>query len=209
MREERTPNRRAGGGGGGLARRRRALIAVVVGSLAFTGVGAAAATFIKSPAQAAADTRPPPPSVLTASVQEKVLAETVIARGQVAASQQVRVDGAGTGGKDVGRSVVTKVAVKDGQRLRMGQLLLEVSGRPVFVLKGDIPAYRDLGPGSTGDDVAQLQRALAGLGYAVGGDRSGTFGAGTQAAVARFYRAHGVAPVAEPPADPVADRAGG
>lgn len=182
---------------GGLGRRRRALIALLAGSVVLTGAGVTAAVFIKSPAQAAADTGPPSASVLTAAVQKKVLSETVITRGKVAASQRIAVSGEGAGEKDAGRSVVTKVAVKEGQSLRMGQLLLEISGRPVFVLKGAIPAYRDLRSGSTGDDVAQLQQALADIGYATGSDRAGTFGAGTEAAVNGFYRAHEFAPVTE------------
>ncbi|CAM5460661.1 peptidoglycan-binding protein [Streptomyces atroolivaceus] len=189
---------------GGLDRRRRALISVLAGSVVLTGAGVAAAAFIKSPAQAAADTGPPPASVLTAAVEKKVLSETVITRGKVASSQRITVSGEGAGGKDAGRSVVTKVAVKEGQSLRMGQLLLEISGRPVFVLKGAVPAYRDLGPGSTGDDVAQLQRALTEIGHGTGSDRAGTFGTGTEQAVERFYRAHEFAPVTEQTGPPPA-----
>lgn len=191
---EDTPARRPHGG---LKRRRRALVIVVVGSVVLTGAGVAAASFIKSPAQAAADTRPPPASVLTAAVQEKVLAETVVIRGKVAASQQIDVSGEGAGGKEAGRSIVTKMAVKAGRSVDMGQLLLEVSGRPVFVLRGAVPAYRDLRFGSTGEDVAQLQKALAELGYASDGDPAGTFGTGTERAVERFYEAHGYSPVME------------
>ncbi|MFG2813777.1 peptidoglycan-binding protein [Streptomyces sp. NPDC048410] len=157
----------------------------------------AVAGFIKSPAQAAADTRPPAASVLTAAVERKVLAETVITRGTVASSQQVDVGGAGLGEKDAGRSVVTRVSVKSGESLRMGQLLLEVSGRPVFVLQGALPAYRDLKAGCVGEDVAQFQNALAALGYSSGDDRTGMFGGGTAHAATLFYRAHDIEPVTE------------
>ncbi|MFJ5867727.1 peptidoglycan-binding protein [Streptomyces parvus] len=182
------------------SRRRRFLVLVVLGSTVLTGAGVVTATFVKSPAQAAADTRPPAPSVLTAPVQKKVLSDTVITRGKVAASQRLDVSGEGVGEKSSGRSVVTKAPVRTGQPLRMGQLLLEISGRPVFVLRGEVPSYRDLGPGSTGQDVSQLQQALAGLGYGSGNDRAGTFGPGTEAAVTRFYRAHGHAPAQGQPA---------
>jgi peptidoglycan hydrolase-like protein with peptidoglycan-binding domain len=191
---EDTPARRRHGG---LERRRRALVIVVVGSVVLTGAAVAAASLIKSPAQAAADTRPPPASVLTVAVQEKVLAETVVIRGEVAAAQQIAVSGEGAGGKDVGRSIVTEMAVQAGRSVGMGQVLLEVSGRPVFVLKGAVPAYRDLRYGSTGEDVAQLQEALAELGHASGGDPAGTFGAGTERAVRLFYEARGFDPVTE------------
>lgn len=70
-------------------------------------------------------------------------------------------------------------------------MIVEVSGRPLVALQGAVPAYRDLVPGDTGADVAQLQRGLAAIGYPAGGDTAGTFGAGTAAAVAAFYTALG------------------
>ncbi|GAA1371763.1 peptidoglycan-binding protein [Streptomyces beijiangensis] len=148
---------------------------------------------IKSPAQAAADSAAPQPDVLTAPVVRKVLAQSVVTRGTVTASQ--RTDIASTGSaKDVGRSVVTKVKIAPGGTLSPGQVLLEVSGRPMFILQGDLPAYRDLMPGMSGEDVTQLQRALSRIGYASSGDTVGVFGPGTEHAVTRYYRAIGYAP---------------
>lgn len=174
----------------GLVRRRRVLLAVVVGCLVCTGAGAGAATLIKSPAQAAAETVAPRPDVLTAPVVRKVLAQSVVTRGKVTASQRAQIT-AGGSAKDVGRSVVTKVKVKAGETVKAGQVIVEVSGRPIVLLQGAIPAYRDLMPGMTGEDVAQLQSALAAIGYSSGGDTSGVFGTGTEQAVARFYGAIG------------------
>ncbi|MFG2600595.1 peptidoglycan-binding protein [Streptomyces sp. NPDC048462] len=174
----------------GLVRRRRVLLAVVVGCLVCTGAGAGAATLIKSPAQAAAETVAPRPDVLTAPVVRKVLAQSVVTRGKVTASQRAEIT-AGGSAKDVGRSVVTKVKVKAGETVKAGQVMVEVSGRPIVLLQGAIPAYRDLMPGMTGQDVAQLQSALAAIGYSSGGDTSGVFGTGTEQAVARFYGAIG------------------
>ncbi|THA73268.1 hypothetical protein E6R60_25305 [Streptomyces sp. A0642] len=177
----------------GLARRRRALLAVVIGCLVCTAAGAGAATLIKSPAQAAAETVAPPPDVLTAPVARKVLAQSVVTRGKVTASRRVEITAAGTA-EGVGRAVVTKVMAEPGAPLKAGQVLMEVSGRPIVLLQGAIPAYRDLMPGMTGEDVAQLQKALAGLGYPSGGDARGVFAAGTEQAVTRFYRAVGYTP---------------
>lgn len=192
----------------GLVRRRRALLAVVVGCLVCTGAGAGAATLIKSPAQAAAETVAPRPDVLTAPVVRKVLAQSVVTRGKVTASQRVEITAAGSA-KDVGRSVVTKVKVKPGQTLKAGQVMVEVSGRPIVLFQGAIPAYRDLTPGMTGEDVSQLQSALAGVGYPSGGDTSGVFGPGTEQAVVRFYRAIGYTPAtSEVPQTPPPRNAG-
>jgi Putative peptidoglycan binding domain len=63
-----------------------------------------------------------------------------------------------------------------GQVIRQGQQLYGVSGGPVLLLYGPVPAYRDLSEGMTGADVAELNRDLVKLGYATRaalGPRSG------------------------------------
>ncbi len=159
------------------------------------GAGVVASTLIKSPSQAAADAKPPERSVLTSAVEHRVLTTSVIVRGQVVAGQSVDVAPQVAGGEDGAAPVVTKLPVKQGDRLKAGQVLLEVSGRPVFVLHGRIPVYRDLKPGAEGDDVKQLQEALRELGHGTGGDTAGTFGAGTKAALNAFYATIGYDPL--------------
>src|SRR5260370_1225490 len=68
-----------------------------------------------------------------------------------------------------------------------GQFLAEIDGEPMFALAGAVPAWRALIPGESGPDVAELQKALAALGYGDGGDTSGYFGAGTKDAVSAYY----------------------
>ncbi|MFH8409584.1 hypothetical protein ACH4FX_33100 [Streptomyces sp. NPDC018019] len=177
-----------------LRRRRRVLAAVCGGAVLLGAAGMAAAAWIKSPAQVAADTAAPPADVLTAAAERKVLAETVVTRGQVTASQSVQVSSAGPGGDGAGRSVVTKVKAKAGEPVAFGRVLLEVSGRPVFALPGALPAYRDLKPGDDGQDVQQLQHALASVGHPTNPDRPGHFGAGTERAVRGLYAALGYTP---------------
>lgn len=184
-----------GGPVGGLARRRRWIAAVAGGAVLLAGAGVAASTLIKSPAQAAAEARPPERSVLTSPVEHRVLTSSVIVRGQVVAGQSVDVAPQVAGGEDGSAPVVTKLLVKQGDRLKAGQVLLEVSGRPVFVLRGRIPVYRDLKPGAEGGDVKQLQEALQDLGHGTGGDTAGTFGAGTKAALNAFYASMGYDPL--------------
>jgi len=53
-----------------------------------------------------------------------------------------------------------------GQTIRQGQQIYQVSGTPVVLLYGNVPAYRDLSPGMTGADVAELNADLVRLGYA-------------------------------------------
>ncbi|MFD7863957.1 peptidoglycan-binding protein [Streptomyces sp. NPDC059783] len=199
-RTERAPGRPSEGEGpedaaSWLSRRRRWVAVLAAGAVALAGAGVAAAAFVKSPAQAAADAEPPAPSVLTAEVEYRVLASTVITRGQVIAGQSVRIAPQTAGGEGAGSPVVTKIGVPAGGKVTAGKVLLEVSGRPVFALPGKLPVYRDLKPGATGDDVAQLQKALSGLGHSTGADARGTFGEGTKAALTAFYASIGYDPL--------------
>ncbi len=56
---------------------------MIVVAAVVTAGGLWAATLIKSPAQVAADAAPPPPSVLTAPVENRVVSQTLTARGEV------------------------------------------------------------------------------------------------------------------------------
>ncbi|GGL13801.1 peptidoglycan-binding protein [Streptomyces flaveus] len=179
----------------GLAGRRRAVVLIALASVLLAGAGVGAAAFVKSPAQVAADAGAPEPDVLTAPVDFRVLESSVIVRGKVTAGQSVEVAPQPAGDESAGRAVVTRIAVREGQQLSPGKLLMEVSGRPVFVLPGTLPVYRDLKPGSTGKDVTQLQKALRSLGHGTGSDPAGTFGAGTTAALGAFYAAVGYDPL--------------
>lgn len=53
-----------------------------------------------------------------------------------------------------------------GRTIRQGHLLYRVSGVPVVLLYGRVPAYRDLLEGMTGADVTELNADLVRLGYA-------------------------------------------
>jgi hypothetical protein len=53
-----------------------------------------------------------------------------------------------------------------GQTVRQGQEIYQVSGTPVVLLCGNVPAYRDLTEGMTGADVTELNTDLVKLGYA-------------------------------------------
>ncbi|MFE6841939.1 peptidoglycan-binding protein [Streptomyces sp. NPDC057686] len=185
-----------------LGRRRRILIWVVAGAVALTGAGVVLAGAIRSPAQVAADAAAPPASVLADRVERRVLTSSVVVRGTVTAEQSLTVSpgagataAAGTGGKPV----VTRVNKQPGAAVQAGEVLVEVSGRPVFALAGALPVYRDLKPGATGKDVGQLQEGLKALGHATGKDPAGTYGPGTKAAVTALYAALGYTPR---PADP-------
>ena len=53
-----------------------------------------------------------------------------------------------------------------GRVVRQGQVIYQVSGAPVVLLYGNVPAWRDLSEGVAGPDVTELNAALVRLGYA-------------------------------------------
>ena len=57
-----------------------------------------------------------------------------------------------------------------GRVVRQGRTLYRVSGSPVMLLYGSVPAYRTLSAGLTGQDVAELNHDLVALGYAASAD---------------------------------------
>ncbi|WP_127501620.1 hypothetical protein [Actinoplanes solisilvae] len=125
------------------------------------GVGWLVGQQVRSPADAAADHRPPPASLVTVPVTQRVLTATVTTQGTVAynAPQPVTLNGTVAAAEAGAVPLVTK-APAGNRTLREGDVLLEVSGRPVFVLTGKVPMYRTLTKGSTGDDARQLRAAL-------------------------------------------------
>lgn len=152
---------------------------------------------IQPPDQVAASVAPPPATAITAPVELRLLNDSIVLRGVVKALHEVDVSIEAEPPPGAAVSVVTEVAVHQGDEVREGMRLGDVSGRPMFVMQGRLPSYRDLGPGVSGKDVAQLQHALERLGYRIG-DREGTFGESTTRAVSRFYRAQGYEPLLLP-----------
>jgi uncharacterized membrane protein YgcG len=184
---------------------RRLALLTVAGACLAVGSGLAGASLVKSPAQVAAQTAAPPPSVITAPVTKQVLSETIVLRGTLGVGStlsftpsSVASTSANAGG---GGMVVTGMYVRPGDQVHSGEVVAEVSDRPVFVLQGSLPLWRNLVPGESGKDVGELQTALADLGYSSGADQYGYFGAGTEAAVEAFYQNIGYAPPIESAAD--------
>lgn len=161
------------------------VLLVAAGAAWFSG------TRVRSPEQAAAEAGAPPRSVLSVPVELRVLSSTLVVRGDV--RPDVAVEVAGPGPVGGGQAVVTAVMVAVGDVVDAVMPVVEVSGRPVFVMEGSAPVFRQLGPGTTGRDVAQLQTALAADGCDAGD--SGVFDEATKACVVELYERFGYAPV--------------
>jgi hypothetical protein len=79
-----------------------------------------------------------------------------------------------------------------GQVVRQGQVLYQVSGAPVVLLYGPVPAYRTLSSGLTGADVAELNADLVSLGDATRAEipaGSDTFTSATATALEKLQAA--------------------
>lgn len=164
------------------------LLAVVVAA----GLGWVLGSQIRSPAEVAAEAEPPEPSNITVAVVRQRLSADVITRGDIVFDDPVTVALSGSFAEQPERLVVTQ-AVEVNDELTEGDLAVEVVGRPVFVLTGEIPMFRDLRPGASGDDVLQLEEALARMGFlSVVPDSS--WDGDTGAAVAAWYEEAGYRP---------------
>jgi len=91
---------------------------------------------------------------------------------------------------------ISRLDVTAGKTISNGEQLAEIDGEPLFALAGRVPAWRDMTPGESGPDVAELQKALASPGYYQGGDTPGYFGTATQDAVSLYYEHLGYTPPA-------------
>lgn len=165
------------------------MLFVVLAAVAGTAVTAwLIGSRIESPADAAARTAPPLPSPILVPVEKRVLGASIVTRGTARFGLPQLVSIAPSALKP-GVGLVTTLPARNVQ-VPEGGVLLTASGRPVFVLQGDVPAYRDLVPGLRGEDVRQLERGLARLGFDPG-PPDGLYDHQTSAAVARWYQAKG------------------
>ncbi|WP_344898433.1 peptidoglycan-binding protein [Actinomadura meridiana] len=167
------------------------LIVVFASVVAASGLTWWLGSKVRSPEQAAADARAPKASLITAPVEFRELSKTLVTRGHIRVTHERPVE---FEAPDVeGRPLVTSMPLRAGQTVREGMVAVEVAQRPVFLLRGRGPMFRNLTVGSQGRDVSQLQAALGRLGYRTY-DRPGHFGQSTATAVKRFYQARGYVP---------------
>ncbi|KIF75288.1 Tat pathway signal protein [Streptomyces sp. 150FB] len=176
----------------------RKQLGALVGAVILVGAGGwFAGTQVRSPADAAAAHRAPKAGPVTVAVQLRSLTATVVTTGSVEFASPKPLSLAGSVGTGATAAAdgegaeqrVTKAPVV-GAKVKEGDVLMTVNGRPVIALSGSVPMYRALGPGTSGDDVKQLQKDLRGLGFDPGAI-SGTYGQGTATAVTNFYKHEG------------------
>ena len=182
-------------------RRRHVTLVSLLSVLFIVGIlGFSSGRLLKSPEERALSVAPPELHWTTVEVESGVLGENFILRGQVVSSNASTVH---LPGQEVeGR--VTKLPATNTS-ISSGQAVMEIAGRPILVLEGSFPMYRDLVGGAVGDDVMALQEALASIGFDPG-SIDGRYGADTATAIESLYRAAGYSPPS-PPGSPLDFRA--
>lgn len=171
-------------GWGRVIRGNRALWIVAASAVVCLVAGLLVGRFVLTPADASAET--PEPGLVTAPVEFGELTNDVTLRADVgyADAVEVKVD---TSALSSGAAVVTLAPPAVGTVLNPLSVALEVAGRPVIVLPGELPAYRTMKFGTSGPDVLQLKQALVGLGFGVGDVNSNLFDQATADAVGALY----------------------
>lgn len=174
----------------------RALWIVAAIAVVSLAAGLLVGRFIVSPAEAAARAEPPEPGLITVPVELGELSNDVTIRGEVgyADAADITLDTSSLSGP----AIVTGRVPESGAELGPLSIAIEIAGRPVIVLPGELPAYRTLRFGMSGPDVVQFKQAMAAAGIDAGNAASDVFDAAAAAAVVALYdRAGYPAPAAE------------
>ncbi len=121
------------------------------------------------------------PSASTATVEQRPLSAVVSLNGTL--SYRARRDGSPYSAINQARGTYTQLP-EVGAKVDCGDVLYRVDDRPVLLLCGTVPAYRDVHEGDAGRDVRQLNRNLR-----LAGKR---FTGKTKAALERLQRRKGL-----------------
>ncbi|MFS0703855.1 hypothetical protein AB6N23_04965 [Cellulomonas sp. 179-A 9B4 NHS] len=171
---------------------RRTIVAMAVVAVLCLAAGVLLSRLIVSPGAAAAEAAPPTAGPITVPVERRTIGNEVVLRGDVGYDDPVelRVETGDLGGP----AVVTGQVKEVGATLEAGAVALEVVGRPVVVLPGELPTYRTLRVGVSGPDVQQLRTALQAMGIDGGDPGNATYDASAAAGVRALYQRVGYEP---------------
>ncbi|KQS63660.1 hypothetical protein ASG41_17905 [Modestobacter sp. Leaf380] len=166
-----------------LVRRNRALWVTAAVAVVALVAGLLVGRFVVAPDDASAQV--PSPGLVTVPVGFGPLSNDVTIRGEVgyADSVEVTIDTSSISGP----AVVTGQVPEVGAELGPLGVALEVAGRPVVVLPGELPAYRTLRFGVSGPDVVQFKEAMRAVGLDAGDPASNVFDQTAAAAVTSLY----------------------
>lgn len=177
--------RRVAAGWSGTFRRNRTLWIVAVAAVIALVAGLVVGRFVISPADAAAGAAPPAPGLVTVPVGFGPLSNDVTIRGEVGFADpvEVQIDTSALSGP----AVVTGQVPEAGTELGPLAVAMELAGRPVIVLPGELPAYRSLRVGVSGPDVVQFKEAMRAVGLDAGDPASNVFDSQAASSVSQLY----------------------
>jgi hypothetical protein len=141
---------------------RRKLATVVAAAVVLSALATLLASMlIRSPAEEAARSAAPDPTPILVPAEMRKIETKVVTRatGKFGSARDLVLVKSPL---KAGQRTVTSVP-EPGATLDEGSVIMTISGRPVFLFRGDQPSYRDLGPAVRGRDVAQLEQALVRL----------------------------------------------
>lgn len=161
----------------------------VISSILTLAGGYLIGTTIKSPLDDAQKNSNTPQVATYKAENREFTPEIVQADGQLTNGQTQQVTGIGA--QEGQKSVITQINKNPGETIASGQVLLHVSGQAIIVLKLPFPLYRDLTPGTNGEDVKALQTELKRLGY-YSGKISGNYDSNVAASVRKLFQNNGV-----------------
>lgn len=178
----------------------RTIWIIAITAVVSLGLGIVLSRLIVSPAEAAASAAPPEAGPITVPVEQRALTNDIIMRGDALYEDPVGV--IIETGEIGGPAVVTGQVPEVASEIAAGSVILEVTGRPVILLTGELPVYRTLRAGVSGPDVQQLRAALAALGIDAGDPNNAVYDASAAAGVRALYAKVGYpAPTAGEEAD--------
>ncbi|WP_027345678.1 peptidoglycan-binding domain-containing protein [Hamadaea tsunoensis] len=156
---------------------------IVLGSAVLTA-GAVTAAALGLGGRGNPNTGPSAAAPATEAVTRTTLTQSQDVNGVLGYGAQTTISSSGAG-------TLTWLP-KPGSALTRGSVVYRVDDLPVVLFFGSLPLYRPLRSGDTGEDVRELERNLAALGYH-GFTVDATFNAATATAVRRFQKDHGYA----------------
>jgi len=162
------------------------LVGIVVGVLG----GAMGITWLHPPVDTSAIDNATKSVMVTAEVEDKPVRDLFSVQAQVRPEieEPVVLATAGEGARQIVSGKVHAV----GSVLHFGDVVAEVSGRPVFAVPSWLPIYRDITENAEGSDVDALQQMLQDIGLYLG-SVGGKAGPQTMAAITKLYTRAGYA----------------
>ncbi|WP_371649495.1 MULTISPECIES: peptidoglycan-binding protein [unclassified Streptomyces] len=158
--------------------RRTAFLALGAAAVAASVTGGALLFGGDGDAGASARSGDLPPATAKVVRTDLVLSKTVDGKLDFAQRRAVKSAVEGT----------VTVAAAEGRTVKTGQALYELNDKPVTLLYGPVPMFREMKAGDRGSDVLQLERSLRDLGYGAGLYVDTEYDRYTEAAVKRWQK---------------------